>query len=92
MYWQAPQDLTVSVLQPTLLMEEIRVFPNPTTQLIYLESTLELVEWKLYMTNGTQILQGQTQIVNLQDIPRGIYYIMISTTTKKQIFKIIKQD
>jgi hypothetical protein len=92
LYWQAPQDLTVSVLQPTLLMEEIRIFPNPTTQLIYLESTLELVEWKLYTTNGTQILQGQTQIVNLQDIPRGIYYIMISTTTKKQIFKIIKQD
>lgn len=92
LYWQDPVNLNVAVPFLSSTPTDIITFPNPTTQLIYLKTTLDLVEWKLYASNARQILQGQTQIVNLQDLPNGIYYITVFTTTKKQTFKIVKQD
>ena len=77
------------------LMEQVRLFPNPTTDYLNLtqEQTLAIKSVRLYDNKGSEVcvlLNGNS--INVEHLDKGVYSIDIEFTNKKHFkTKFIKQ-
>jgi hypothetical protein len=79
--------------------KNFEVFPNPTNSLIYIKSNNvneEIRSLTIYNLTGQKIFQSVNFIkdfttqINLEDFDRGMYTLIIETSTDIKQFKIIK--
>jgi len=76
---------------------QVKVFPNPTKEVIYITHPTEnLFEVKVTDVSGKQILQTAYQTLqplSIQNLTTGTYFITVTTKDSKQTntYKIIKQ-
>ena len=74
----------------------IRVYPNPTRDIFFIESTVNNRNSPFIIFNqlGQQVLSGQLtneiHLINTYEMPKGLYYIQIGEE-KKQTKMLIKQ-
>ncbi len=85
----------------TLQKAEIFIYPNPTTQTIYLESTrrfdvdqltLYSLDGKMIRNNFDKLVGSKKYTLNLDFIPNGIYILVIESKGIAQRHKIIILD
>lgn len=69
---------------------EIRIFPNPTTDYLYIKSSQKIVVATIYSLSGQKILESKNKSINLTHIPKGTYILDLITNQEKKSFKIIK--
>lgn len=87
---------TLNTETPELKLQ-VKVFPNPTTESIYIfHPTEQFFEVRITDVNGKQILQTalqKQQPLNVQTLSTGTYLITVTTKGSKQTntYKIIKQ-
>ena len=74
----------------------IRVFPNPSDGIFYLSTDRhEIISWKVFSPNG-QMLKSHVQrfhtgVIDLTDLPSGIYILQVETTIGTQQQRLIKR-
>jgi len=75
----------------------VNVYPNPTTDIINIETDEKLTTYKIFNESAQQIM-GRGQIyegkyqINLEELPSGVYFILIKTETgKATTLKVIKK-
>ncbi len=68
-------------------LELLKVFPNPTQQLVHLQGLDILDEWDMINSSGASVLRGSSKIIDLSDLSFGIYIIR----TPKGAVRIIKE-
>ena len=91
--------LNLSVLNTETpeLQLKVKVFPNPTTELIYItHPTEQFFEVRITDVNGKQILQKEhikDQPLNVQTLTSGAYIVIVTKKDSKQTntYKIVKQ-
>lgn len=91
--------LNLSVLNTETpeLQLKVKVFPNPTTELIYItHPTEQFFEVRITDVNGKQILQKEhikDQPLNVQTLTSGTYIVIVTKKDSKQTntYKIVKQ-
>lgn len=91
--------LNLSVLNTEIpeLQLQVKVFPNPTTEVIYITHPSEqFFQVSITDINGKQILQkahNKEQPLSVQALTTGTYFIALTTKDFKQTntYKIIKQ-
>ena len=91
--------LNLSVLNTETpeLQLKVKVFPNPTTELIYItHPTEQFFEVTVTDITGKQILQTaleKQKPISVQTLTTGTYFITVTTKESKQTntYKIIKQ-
>ena len=87
---------TLNTESPELQLQ-VKVFPNPTKELIYItHPTEQLFKVRIADVSGKQILQTQhqkQQPINVQTLTKGTYFVTVTTRDSKQTntYKIIKQ-
>jgi hypothetical protein len=87
---------TLNTETPELKLQ-VKVFPNPTKEMIYItHPTEQFFEVSITDVNGKQILQTphqKQQPLNVQTLTTGTYFIAVTTKESKQTntYKIIKQ-
>ena len=87
---------TLNTETPELQLQ-VKVFPNPTKEVIYItHPTEQFFEVKITDVSGKQILQTahqKQQPINVQTLTTGTYFISVTTKESKQTntYKIIKQ-
>ena len=63
--------------------DQLRIYPNPASQLVNVESTVEIIGIKVYNNAGQLVLDEQVKVFNHQiDVSgydKGIYYISLET-------------
>ena len=64
--------------------DSIYLFPNPTSDFINISKNST---WKLVNINGGLLLKGEGEIIDLTNIPSGVYVIIIGI----KHFKVIKK-
>ena len=90
-------DLSTLNTESTELKLQVKVFPNPTKEVIYITHPTEnLFEVKVTDVSGKQILQTAYQTpqpLSIQNLTTGTYFITVTTKDSKQTntYKIIKQ-
>lgn len=70
----------------------IKIYPNPTNQIIYIESDLKLSDYKLKNIYGSVIEFGKLESnqKNIQNLSNGIYFLEMKIKDTWITFKIIK--
>ena len=87
---------TLTTETPELQLQ-VKVFPNPTKEVIYItHPTEQFFEVSITDVSGKQILQTQhqkQQPLSVQTLTAGTYFIKVTTKESKQTntYKIIKQ-
>ena len=87
---------TLNTESPELQLQ-VKVFPNPTTEVIYITHPTEsFFEVSITDVSGKQILQTayqKQQPLSVQTLTKGTYFITVTTKDSKQTntYKIIKR-
>jgi hypothetical protein len=90
-------DLSTLHTETLDLQLQVRVFPNPTKEVIYITHPTEsFFEVRITDVSGKQILKTahqKEQPLSIQTLTTGTYFITVSTKDSKQTntYKIIKQ-
>ena len=90
-------DLSTLNTQSPELKLKVKVYPNPTTEVIFItHPTEQFFEVKITDISGKQILQTahqRQQPLNVQSLTSGTYLVTVTTKDSKQIntYKVIKK-
>ena len=90
-------DLSTLNTETPELQLQVKVFPNPATEVIYVNHpTEQFFEVAITDVSGKQILQTlhqKEQPLNIQTLTTGTYFITVTTKESKQTntYKIIKK-
>ena len=90
-------DLSTLNTETPELQLQVKVFPNPTKEVIYIiHPTEQFFEVKITDISGKQILQTphqKHQPLSLQTLTTGTYFVTVTTRDSKQTntYEIIKQ-
>ena len=72
-------------------MQEIGLFPNPTTGMVKISSVVD-GSYKILDAVGKTLEQGTIkEYYNFGDQPNGVYMLMIQSGNNVQYLKVIKQ-
>jgi len=74
--------------KPTI---NFRIYPNPTTAILYLEGAVAYDYWQLVDEQGRMHLQGQTNRIDLEPLTAGNYWLLV--VVEGQVFArlVVKQ-
>lgn len=56
--------------------QAIKLFPNPTSEIVFVQNGKEITHYRLFDTHGQEVQQGyhHVQIISLIDLPPGVYW------------------
>ncbi|MBW7871514.1 MAG: T9SS type A sorting domain-containing protein [Flavobacteriia bacterium] len=71
----------------------VRVYPNPTSGVLYLESDMRLESFELYALTGAQVSKGalHENRISLENLPAGVYILKVHDGKKVFTQKVIKK-
>lgn len=71
----------------------ISVYPNPTSDILYISSNYEVSAIQLYDSSGTMIFERKknAKSVNISQLPIGVYYLRAFTSEGILTSKVIKK-
>ena len=75
-------------------IHEFLIYPNPVTNAININTDIQEYNYVLYNVQGQEIIKGnnnKTNIINVSQLPSGIYLLKLKNKNILQSFKIIKQ-
>jgi Secretion system C-terminal sorting domain len=75
--WGTPVILS-SITTPSVFLEKIKVFPNPTNQILNIETEGRFDRLQLVNVYGQiALIQKKTSAVDVSDLPNGLYFLQI---------------
>jgi len=84
----------ISGIDPAMISDEIRVYPNPVSEFLMVEQTDPAARFIIFGVNGSVVLtglltDGSTRI-NISDLTNGIYYVQVtSCRTSSTVTRIL---
>jgi hypothetical protein len=77
----------------TSVFNEVKMYPNPTSGLLYIETSQEMQSYEVYNLIGQRLLSGSlTDSIDLKDISKGTYIIRLTTPNGEVLTdKVIKE-
>jgi hypothetical protein len=88
------EDVPTKVTYQTIPFNKISVYPNPVTNILYINNATLFTSYNIYNMIGTHFLNGMlTSSINVQSLPAGIYFLKIHNlyNNNEKIFKFIKK-
>jgi hypothetical protein len=95
---QQPYEISVLEIKDFGLIENISVFPNPTTQFVTISTQeFEGLEFQLFDINGRLIQSGKLRnsetTINVSQLPQATFLLnILKNNSIGNTFKIIKKD
>lgn len=71
---------------------EIQLYPNPTTNLIYIQSPIEITQVQVIDVQGREVMKtvGNAKQIEVSELQKGTYYVIIQTEKEYFQSKIVK--
>ena len=80
-----------TAVEDVLTPSTIRVYPNPTADMLIIDGVTAKQEIAIYSLNGAKVLSSQSQegtnTLHVSDLPNGVYLLKLANET----FKLIKE-
>ncbi|MDC0230936.1 T9SS type A sorting domain-containing protein [Aureispira] len=91
-FFDAHLNITTDINDPEILDEPI-LFPNPVTNILYIQNMPLNSEMQIFSLNGTLMahFSNQTEI-NVSHFNSGIYILVLQTEQQQYVQKFIKSD
>ena len=71
--------LIVSTEEEEILTSSIKIFPNPATEYIQIETILEDLEIRVFNVEGREILKTNERMINCLNWPSGAYFLKMNS-------------
>lgn len=68
---------------PDIENEAIRVYPNPANEILYVQSQNATGAKTIFNTLGQQLIQTTDEVINIQELKPGQYFILIESAGQK---------
>ena len=94
-------DSTTSINQLSLSDDQLSIYPNPTNSAVFVKinaAALNINNWSLELkdvlgrTLYTRSSLSYSNTIDLSNLPDGLYFIAVATTTGRTVFKVVKQN
>jgi hypothetical protein len=82
-YFSAYKDNTITGVDETSANSDFNIYPNPATTQINLSKA---VDWKLFDLFGIVVKEGNSQSLDIQELPSGVYVVQANKKSVR-IFK-----
>jgi hypothetical protein len=83
---------TLGVEEISSIANQIVMYPNPTKNIVNIETTSSLSKIEIYTLLGKKILKSESKSINVAALPQGLYLIKITSSqgieTVKKLQKI----
>ena len=56
---------------------QLRLYPNPTNGLVYIEAEENIQSYEVYNVVGQRLISGSGNVINLQDLSSGTYIVKV---------------
>jgi hypothetical protein len=77
----------------TASAEEIDIFPNPTSDILYIKSFLNIEQLYLFDITGKLVLsQSETKQINIKNLPKGMYVVKVIADSGKVYTKRVLKE
>ena len=77
----------------TFSTTDFMVYPNPTTNMLYIKTNLNDYSYEMYNIQGQKVMASKQAIntINISQLAIGIYVLKLKSYNKTQSIKVIKQ-
>lgn len=83
---------TATAGTPKFDTSKVTVFPNPTSGIFNVESTLNIAQIEVFNSVGQKVLATTNKEINLQNTANGLYFVTVTTNEGTQgTYKLIKK-
>ena len=88
-----PSTRSLQVATPELDNSPVSIYPNPVTDILYLESGVSISEVQIYSTNGKMVLKQANvgSSINVGHLASGTYVLKLQIGDKSYTHKMIKK-
>ena len=80
-YWSEGTTSNISEAKSIILS----VYPNPTTDILYINANGENLQVSLYNLQGALLIQAETSQIDMSQLPAGIYIVDVNGTKAKVV-------
>ncbi len=86
------QEIDPKKIEETSVFEEIQLFPNPTSEIIFIKNGEMIDSYQIFDFQGRIVQAGisNAQVISLIDMPIGYYFIELKIGTATKRVKIQK--
>jgi hypothetical protein len=71
-------------------MSQVKVYPNPVKDLLYIENVSDLKSVKMYNLLGQQVIESKEAMIDVNQLSKGMYLLQIYTSEGMEIKRIVK--
>lgn len=92
MHAQEETAISTNTEAATSPFDQIRLFPNPTSEIIFIRNGKMIDSYQVINMQGQAVLEGicNAQIISLVDVPVGYYFLELKIGEAVERFKIQK--
>jgi len=80
-------------------LESTNLYPNPSNGVVFIESDLGIESLNLVVTDvngrvietGNSVITAGTNIVNLSQVQKGIYFLTLSNSNAEKVYRVVIQ-
>jgi hypothetical protein len=84
----------VSINTPDFIATNIKIYPNPANNIVYIESAVNIGEVRIYDNMGRLVKEdfvvNKTASIQLSDLPKGLYILELFVDGEGHYYKLIK--
>ena len=84
-------DTTYVGIEENQKINIVSVFPNPTKDKIEITATQKIIAIELYDIRGIQLLTTTKQVMDISNLPKGMYLLKILFNENISYQKILKE-
>ena len=83
--------MTTSLSSPEGLNTPIALFPNPVSDLLYIQTSLSDYQLTIFTSLGQAVFSGKAETeINLASLPTGRYYLLVQHQSGQETFPFFK--
>jgi pectate lyase len=82
--------ITKAVLSNQSALNEIKVFPNPTSDYVTIDAIGAINQIQLLNLNGSIISEYADRKIDLSNISKGMYFLNVQTQAESRMIRVIK--
>ena len=86
-----PQDITASLSTSKHNSIEANVYPNPTSDILNIQTAETITNVTAYNIAGQKVLQANTQTINVSNLKTGVYVLKVETAKGSATLKFVKK-
>ena len=81
----------VGIAPQRMVEADIEVYPNPVTDILHIQTTLQIKEIEITDITGRLLYTTTAKTINCRSFAKGIYFITLTTEEGKVAKKFIKE-